>query len=195
VLNAVIHRDYLSPSDVQIKIFDKSITFYNPGNLYGKVTIEDLGKDNYTSELRNKLIAEAFYLTKDIEKYGTGFFRVRKELAEYPTMTFQYHEQGNGFVTQLSYVNQKVSSKIKVGDRVGNRVGNKVGDRVGKKMTDNQLKIIEAIKKNGKISFVELAKEIGIAENSVGKNVKKLRQLNILSRVGANRGGYWIVNF
>lgn len=49
-----------------MKIFDQTIVLYNPG-LY-KVTIEDLSKYNYTSELRNKLIAEAFYLTKDIEK-------------------------------------------------------------------------------------------------------------------------------
>lgn len=112
MLNAVIHRDYLSPSDVQIKIFDQSISFYNPGDLYGKLTIEDLAEDSYTSELRNKLIAEAFYLTKDIEKYGTGFFRVRKELQLYLTMSLQCHEQGGGFITQLAYTEQKVSISI-----------------------------------------------------------------------------------
>ncbi len=40
--------------------------------------------DNYQSHLRNKLIAEAFYLTKNIEKYGSGFIRIRKELEAYP---------------------------------------------------------------------------------------------------------------
>jgi hypothetical protein len=29
---------------------------------------------------------------------------VRKELKEYPTMTFQYREQGGGFVTELAYI-------------------------------------------------------------------------------------------
>lgn len=33
VLNAIIHRDYTSPTDIQIKIFDQSITFFNPGRL------------------------------------------------------------------------------------------------------------------------------------------------------------------
>jgi ATP-dependent DNA helicase RecG len=68
-LNALIHRDYLSPIDVQIKIFDNEISFFNPGNLYGNLTIDDLKKDNYQAHARNKLIAEAFYLTGDIEKY------------------------------------------------------------------------------------------------------------------------------
>lgn len=70
VLNAIVHRDYLSPVDTQIKIFDQSITFFNPGKLYGDLTIEQLKTDHYQSRTRNKLIAEAFYLTKDIEKKG-----------------------------------------------------------------------------------------------------------------------------
>jgi hypothetical protein len=37
---------------------------------------------------RNELIAEAFYLTRDIEKYGSGYWRVRKAIADYPTMKF-----------------------------------------------------------------------------------------------------------
>ena len=68
VLNAIIHRDYMSPIDIQIKIFDNKITFYNPGTLYGNLTGDELKKDNYQANARNKLIAEAFYLTGDIEK-------------------------------------------------------------------------------------------------------------------------------
>ena len=33
VLNAVVHRDYTSPIDIQIKIFDDAITIFNPGKL------------------------------------------------------------------------------------------------------------------------------------------------------------------
>jgi hypothetical protein len=70
-------RDYTSPVDIQIKIFDQSISFFNPGKLYGDLTIEKLKRDDYQSRTRNRLIAEAFYLTRDIEKYGSGFIRVR----------------------------------------------------------------------------------------------------------------------
>ena len=65
------------PVDIQIKIFDNSITFFNPGKLFGDLTIEKLKGDDYQSRARNKLIAEAFYLTRDIEKYGSGFIRER----------------------------------------------------------------------------------------------------------------------
>ena len=82
LLNAIIHRDYLSPADVQIKIFDNYITFYNPGKLANHLTIEDLKSDKYPAYARNKMIAEAFYLTGDIEKYGSGFMRIRNAIAD-----------------------------------------------------------------------------------------------------------------
>lgn len=84
LLNAVVHRDYANSSDIQIKIFDDRITIFSPGKLYGGLSIADLSTDHYQSRLRNKLIAEAFYLTKNIEKYGSGFIRIRKELEVYP---------------------------------------------------------------------------------------------------------------
>src|SRR3989339_1906377 len=96
LLNAVVHRDYTSPVDIQIKIFDNTITFFNPGKLFGDLTIEKLKNDNYQSRTRNKLVAEAFYLTRDIEKYGSGFIRVRREIGAYPSMVFACEENGDG---------------------------------------------------------------------------------------------------
>lgn len=112
LLNAVVHRDYTSPTDIQIKIFDNAITFFNPGRLYGDLTVEKLKRDNYQSRTRNKLVAEAFYLTRDIEKYGSGFIRVRGEIGVYPTMEFMYEESGDGFLVTLSYQQQKTSSSL-----------------------------------------------------------------------------------
>lgn len=82
LLNAVVHTDYKHSTDVVIKIFDDRIVFSNPGPLFGNLTLKDLGKDDYIFSIRNKLLTEAFYLTGDIEKYGTGFIRIRKKLNE-----------------------------------------------------------------------------------------------------------------
>ena len=107
VLNTIIHRDYTSPMDVQIKVFDQKITFFSPGELYGKQTIEALKTDDYQAYTRNKLIAEAFYLTGDIEKYGTGYTRIRSEIASYPTMKFEFEEKPSAWLVTISYEEQK----------------------------------------------------------------------------------------
>ena len=77
LVNSLIHRDYQSPTDIQIRIYDNSITFFNPSGLYGNITEEELKTDSYQASTRNKQIAESFYLTNDIEKYGSGFIRIR----------------------------------------------------------------------------------------------------------------------
>ena len=115
LLNSLIHRDYKISTDVQIKIFDQKIYFFNPGGLYGNITEQDLLTDTYHASTRNKQIAEAFYLTHDIEKYGSGFIRIRQAIANYPTMKFDFHELGDGFVSEFSYTEQKISVK---GDKI-----------------------------------------------------------------------------
>ncbi|WP_316788814.1 ATP-binding protein [Pedobacter frigoris] len=110
-INCLIHRNYLSPIDVQICLFDNYVEFYNPGGLAGSLTVEDLKRDDYKAHARNKLIAEAFYLTGDIEKYGSGFLRIRKEILTYPTMKLEFREAPNGFLNKLSYRDQKIFTK------------------------------------------------------------------------------------
>ena len=130
LLNTLIHRDYQSRTDVQIKIFDNSISFFNPSGLYGNITIEDLQTDKYRASTRNKQLAEAFYLTKDIEKYGSGFFRIRNNISDYPTMTFEYENTSHGFISELKYIMQKTTlhkSNSKDGIKDGVKDGIKDG--------------------------------------------------------------------
>ena len=101
LLNCLVHRDYKNFSDIVIKIFDDRIVFTNPGRLYGKLCLADLKRDDYVSSLRNRLLAEAFYLTGDIERYGTGFVRIRQFLQNYPELTIFVEEIGDFFKVEL----------------------------------------------------------------------------------------------
>ncbi len=116
LLNAVIHRNYNDSSDIQIKIFDDHLTIFSPGTLYGGITVADLQADNYRPSLRNKLIAEAFYLTGNSEKYGSGFIRIRKALEDYPEIKFEIAEVAGGvlatFTQQQSAVDSHVNTSL-----------------------------------------------------------------------------------
>ena len=104
LLNAIVHRDYTNGSDIQIKIFDDQITIFSPGAFYGGLSVADTQADNYCSSLRNKLVAEGFYLINAIEKYGSGFIRIRKALLEYPEIKFKVEEKFGGVM--VSFVRQ-----------------------------------------------------------------------------------------
>ena len=47
VLNMIVHRDYRDSSDSVIKIFDDRIEFFNPGDLYDDLTIEEIESNHY----------------------------------------------------------------------------------------------------------------------------------------------------
>jgi ATP-dependent DNA helicase RecG len=97
LMNAIVHKDYRNPTDTMIKIFDDRIVFTNPGSLMGGLKPEDLLKGDYVAVHRNKLLAEAFYLRGDIEKFGTGYYRIQTELKNYPGIQFAF-ETLDGFM-------------------------------------------------------------------------------------------------
>lgn len=106
LLNAVIHKDYRNPTDIMIKIFDEYIEFVNPGILMGGLRPEDLMKGDYIALHRNKLLAEAFYLRGDIEKFGTGFYRIQAELKSYPEIRFDIESLYDATKSRLKIISQ-----------------------------------------------------------------------------------------
>lgn len=158
LLNCIVHRDYQSPTDVQIKIFDNSIVFFNPSGLYGNITEEDLKTDSYKASTRNRQIAEAFYLTKDIEKYGSGFVRIRGLIADYPTMQFFYHNENYGFTAGFSYEVQREANPLIEETRQETKETGQETENTGK---ETGQETIETGKETGKEIGKETGKEIG----------------------------------
>jgi len=77
---------------VIIKILDNYILFINPDKFLQGITPEILQTDNYIPVHHNKLLAEAFYLHDDIEKFGTGFVHIRKHLKKHNATSLQTKE-------------------------------------------------------------------------------------------------------
>ena len=187
LLNTLIHRDYQNPTDVQIKIFNNSISFFNPSGLYGNITIEELQTDKYRASTRNKQLAEAFYLTKDIEKYGSGFFRIRKNISDYATMTFEYENTGHGFISELKYTIQKTSlNKSNPKDGIKGEIKDGINF---KKQT-----ILFFIKENPYITIAKLSKALGITKRSIEIFLINLKKEGLIKRVGSRKTGYWQIS-
>jgi ATP-dependent DNA helicase RecG len=192
----IVHRDYAKSSDSVVKLFDDRIEFYNPGGLLPGLTVKKLLKGNYISNIRNKQIAEIFKETGLIEKYGSGIKRIIDAFKSYGLKQPSFKEYGDGFmVTVYSQHYGALPKRVgeRVGEMVGEMVGERVGERVGEKLTPNQLKMMRIIVKEPYISAAKLADRIGISLRKIEENLRKLKQKNVLRRVGADRGGYWEV--
>ena len=179
LLNAVVHRDYGNSSDIQIKIFDDKITFFSPGTLYGGLTIEDLHTDHYQSRTRNKLIAEAFYLTNNIEKYGSGFIRIRQALQEYPEVVFKVEEISGGVL---------VTFKQRMGLSEG------LSEGLGEGLNEGLRVLLEKIRKVPGVQAKELSAELERPIKTIERQIKSLTDKKLIERRGSRKtGGYYLI--
>ena len=80
---------------------------------------------------------------------------------------------------------------IKYNEKVADAVTPKVTVNVTVKFTENQKKIIKVIKKNPFVTQEELAEKIGITRKSINENMKKLQDLKVITRIGADKNGHW----
>lgn len=83
IANAVAHRSYLEPGNIQVALFDDRLEITSPGMLLNNVTIAKM-MEGY-SKPRNPAIARAFAYMKIIEKWGTGIPRLFEACEENPS--------------------------------------------------------------------------------------------------------------
>ncbi len=78
VINAVCHRDYLSSSLSQVRVYDDKVVVWNPGKLPEPLDPEKL-KSVHESIPRNRRIAEMFFYAGYIERWGGGTLKILEE--------------------------------------------------------------------------------------------------------------------
>ena len=79
LVNSFCHRDYRIPKSNSVAIYKDRIEIYNPGDFPQGLTPQDFIEGKESSVLRNPLVAEILYLSKDIEKWGSGIKRIFDE--------------------------------------------------------------------------------------------------------------------
>jgi predicted HTH transcriptional regulator len=67
----VAHRDYTSNASVEVQLFPDRLEIWNQGTVHPPLTLEKLLLP-HASQPNNPLISEPLFLTKYIEKAGTG---------------------------------------------------------------------------------------------------------------------------
>lgn len=178
--NALAHRDYASPSKVQVRIFDDRLEIWNPGLLPPPLTVEKL-KGKHDSIPRNPLIAKAFFWIKFAEDVGSGTSKIIQWCKEWGLPEPTYEEAGGSFVTVFH--NPKPEQGVQKGSEKSSEIGSEKSSE----------KIITAIKANPTISAQELAQMLGITSRAVEKHLSKLKEKGVIKRIGPDKGGHWKV--
>ncbi len=66
-----------------------------------------------------------------------------------------------------------------------------MGERLGEKLGENDIRILESISSDPHITIKQLSEELQISTTAVENNIKKLKEKDLLKRVGPPKGGHW----
>jgi len=167
VTNAIAHRDYSSTANVHISIFDDRIEVWNPGGLPAPLTVEDL-KRRHKSVPRNPLVANLLFLTRYIERWGTGTNRIFELCASHGLPEPIFREEAGGFSV--------IFRKLPIPE-----------DLEKLELNERQKKAIEHLKRYRRITRSTYKNLTGCSERTALNDLKDLVNRNILVMKGVGK--------
>jgi len=170
VINSLIHKDYLSTAEIQIKIYDEKVWIWNPGKLPSELKVDDLKKE-HSSYPRNPLIANVFYLSGYIERWGSGTKRIVDLCKEQGLPEPEYKEEQGGFSVWFF--------KDIYTEEILQRKG----------LNERQIKAVLYVKKKGKITNKEYRTMFNISDRTALTDLNDLSDKDLLEKTGTTGRG------
>lgn len=102
LLNALIHRDYSIHTEndpIRLTIYDNRIEITNPGGLYGRLSLNDLGK--VRADIRNPFIASALETLNVTENRYSGIPMIYAEMRKAGLKDPKFEEERGTFKVTL----------------------------------------------------------------------------------------------
>jgi len=165
VANAILHRDYFKTNNIQIKVFDDKIWFYNPGGLPEGWNLEKL-LNLHCSEARNPIIFYVFYLAGIVENVGSGIERIIKTLnmSNLPKPKFEANHSEFILTFFKDFYTEDYLRKLNLNDR--------------------QIKAVLYVKEKGKITNKEYRSMFDITDKTALIDLNSLCDKGILKKIG-----------
>ena len=177
IANAVAHRSYLEPGNIQVAIFDDRLEVTSPGMLLNNVSIKKM-MEGY-SKPRNPAIANAFAYMKIIEKWGTGIPRIFRECRDYGLPDPELIDFDGDFRVNMYRNNTNKASN------------ESINESISESLNSDEAVIMAIIKSNPQISQKEMVTKSGFSRSKIQRILKVLQGKKVLYREGARKNGYW----
>ena len=167
ITNAICHRDYEIPSNVQVRIFDDRIEIWNPGLLPKGLTIEKL-KGKHESILRNLLVGRCFFLIKYIEQWGTGTNRIIKWCLKHGLPEPIFEETGTSFL---------ITFRKEITEDFLRERG----------LNERQIRTVAYVRKEGQITNREYQKLFDVSKRTASSDLASLTKIGVLKKLGKGK--------
>jgi len=166
ILNSLSHRDYYDKgATTTVELFDDRIEIANPGGLVSAISPSEFGKRSHS---RNPLIFGLFARMHMVEQIGSGIIRMNDLMKEANLPKPEYNTKGI-FSIVLMRPHKTVEKTV---------------EKI----------IMKLIFENPNVTTKELMATTQLTRSSIEYQLDKLKKNQILTRIGPNKGGYWLFN-
>ena len=167
IVNAIAHRDYESPSKVQVRIFDNRIEVWNPGKLPDEITLEDLRRE-HISVPRNPLLFKQLLWVKYVEDVGGGTLDMINQCREwgFPEPLFEH-------ISGAFVVTFRLPPAVEDLEKMG--------------LNERQIRAMNYIVKKGSISNKEYISLNSVSRKTATTDLKQLVSDGLLIRIGEGK--------
>lgn len=187
ILNAVIHRNYMMSSCVQVAVYDDRVEISSPGALYGTLTLEEALSGR--SSIRNKLLASVCEKLGVVEGWGTGLKKIIDTCKELKIRPPEFLEIGD--LLRVNFYRAKMSdpSNDPINDTTNDTTNDTINDTI--KTTKSESKVLKQIEKNNEITREQLVANTSLSDSTVARALKTLQEKGIIEREGSKKIGFW----
>lgn len=175
VINALVHRDWHSSNAILVRIFDSHIDILSPGELLRPLKIDEIMKNSYIPETRNKLLVEVLGKLEMMDKRGTGFLRIREAMDKYKMPHPEFKEKQGYFIIKFT-----------------NPLVHKLPDIDEYELNERQNKAIKHIFAKGKITNSDYVKLFKVSRNTASNDLTELVNKGLIKRIGKGRGSCYL---
>jgi len=178
LVNTLVHADYTGRISVLVVKEPAGFVLRNPGTL--RVSAE-LALQGGVSDCRNRTMQQMFLMIGLGERAGSGMSRIVhgwKDLGHGLRLNERYvpHEHT---VLEMTWAAELASTRSP--------------ESSVESSVETAAEILSILKESPALTIPALAQRLQLSTRAVEKQIAKLKAQNRLRRVGANKGGHWVV--
>ncbi|MBQ3239734.1 MAG: MarR family transcriptional regulator [Akkermansia sp.] len=179
IINSILHRNYLSPSFIQISIHPDRIEFFSPGALHGSMTKERMLQGN-SSSLRNPQLADILHRMNIVERWGSGIGRI-----------FAAYRERNLAIPEYDVDDMGITVTIR-----RNQSGDKAQQYVhsankGKRVSVTEEEVLSFISHHTGCTYSQLLQAFDISRRTLTNRLNSLMKKGKIQRSGSTRNANW----
>ncbi len=170
LLNALVHRNYLGSSVVQMRMFDNHINIWNEGKLPDGISLDSL-KRQHPSRPGNLLIADVCFKGGYIDAWGSGTLKIISTCREAGLPDPEIIEQDGGMLVTLFKNKFSKEQLLKIG------------------LNERQIKAVQFVLENESIKSAKYQEINAVGRTIAAEDLKNLVDLRTLIKIGEKGRG------